>query len=550
MSSVAIVYQFGPFRVDPAGGRVFRGEDLVDLSPRLVDLLGLFVARPGELLTKEALLAALWPDVFVTENAVTRAISDLRQALGDDPAAPLYIQTVPRRGYRFIASVDARPREREHPLTRAGADAGAEASRFVPALRGREDAEADAGSGSGERSDALLPYRAWREGRLLLETLDVTALPGAVASFERAVELAPRDVLARAGLANARFMQYETTRARNAPEHAVLRQAVADARAACALDPAAGEAWATLAFILVPTGDLADAPPAARRATMLQPGNWRHEFRLAHATWGEERLRAVDRTLALFPDFAFAYFLGAMVHIARRAFPAADALLARGAAIQDRQTGRRATLPAAGLHWLRGLVCLAGPGRERALAALAHFARERAFESSGELYAAEFTVNAWHATGCAQLALGDPDAALIAFREALHRLPGHARSRLGEALALQQAGRSSDADITRAAACAAIDELHRGGRPGEATLVAAAEIATRASGARIVRPADADAADADARAADASAMLERLLTESGPGIVGWSIPIDPLFTALRGVPAFDRVLTILAERAA
>ena len=61
------------------------------------------------LVTKDELFAAIWPDVIVTENALTQAISDLRQALGDEPASPTYIQTVARRGYRFIAPVEALP---------------------------------------------------------------------------------------------------------------------------------------------------------------------------------------------------------------------------------------------------------------------------------------------------------------------------------------------------------------------------------------------------------------------------------------------------------
>ena len=61
------------------------------------------------LITKDELLSAIWPDVTVTENALTQAISDLRQALGDDPSSPTYIQTVARRGYRFIAAVEALP---------------------------------------------------------------------------------------------------------------------------------------------------------------------------------------------------------------------------------------------------------------------------------------------------------------------------------------------------------------------------------------------------------------------------------------------------------
>ena len=150
-------------------------------SPRLVDVLRLLVARPGELVTKEQLLEGVWPDVNVTDNALARAISDIRSALGDSPAAPRYIQTVTRRGYRFLGQVDAAAR---------GAATGVAAA------------------------DALEPYRAWSEGRLQLETLQVSALPGAVASFERAVALAPQDALARAGLANARFMRYERRAAR------------------------------------------------------------------------------------------------------------------------------------------------------------------------------------------------------------------------------------------------------------------------------------------------------------------------------------------------
>jgi DNA-binding winged helix-turn-helix (wHTH) protein/cytochrome c-type biogenesis protein CcmH/NrfG len=496
------VYRFGRFRLDPAECRLFHDEAIVDLSPRLVDLLGLLVARPGELLTKEQLLSTLWPDVFVTENALTRAISDIRRALGDSAATPAYVQTVARRGYRFIAAVDVRPREPREP---------------------RE-------LGEPREDDALEPYRAWSEGRLQLETLHIDALPQAIASFERAVSLAPRDSLARAGLANARFMRYETTRASNLPARAWLQAAIADAREACALEAARGEAWATLAFILVSAGELGEAAAAARRAVTLEPGNWRHQFRLAHATWGEERLRAIDRVLALFPDFAFAHFLAAMVHIARRAFPAAEALLRQGAAIQDRQAGRRATFPAAGLHWLLGLVCLADPGRQRE--AIAHFERERAFETSGGLYAREFAVNAWHASGCACLASGDADGALAAFREALQRLPGHALSHLGAALTLERAGQGDHAEGARAAARQCLEQLLQGGRFAEAAITSAAD--QTMSG----------------RAGEAAATLERLLVEAPPGFPGWTIPIEPLLMPLHGTPSFDRVLAILAERAA
>ena len=77
------------------------------LSPKVMDLLRLLASRPAELVSKEDILRELWPDVAVTDNAVTQAVSDLRHALGDDPVSPSYVQTVPRRGYRFIAAVQA-----------------------------------------------------------------------------------------------------------------------------------------------------------------------------------------------------------------------------------------------------------------------------------------------------------------------------------------------------------------------------------------------------------------------------------------------------------
>jgi DNA-binding winged helix-turn-helix (wHTH) protein len=98
--------RFGPFLVDRTAYRVLRGAEPLDLTPKLLDLLFHLVDHPGALITKEALLEALWPDANVTENALAQAVSELRQALGDAAGAPQYIKTVARRGYRFIAAVE------------------------------------------------------------------------------------------------------------------------------------------------------------------------------------------------------------------------------------------------------------------------------------------------------------------------------------------------------------------------------------------------------------------------------------------------------------
>ena len=109
MPAVVNRFRFGPFVVERPAYRVLRDGQPMPLSPKVVDVLLYFVSRPTALVSKEELFDAIWPDVSVTENALTQVISDLRQALGDDPSSPTYIQTIARRGYRFIAPVEALP---------------------------------------------------------------------------------------------------------------------------------------------------------------------------------------------------------------------------------------------------------------------------------------------------------------------------------------------------------------------------------------------------------------------------------------------------------
>src|SRR6266850_398082 len=99
-------YRFGPFVVDRAAYCVLRDGDAVELTPKLLDLLLYLLDRPASLVTKEELLDALWADANVTENALAQAMSELRQALGDEAGSPTFIKTVARRGYRFIAPVE------------------------------------------------------------------------------------------------------------------------------------------------------------------------------------------------------------------------------------------------------------------------------------------------------------------------------------------------------------------------------------------------------------------------------------------------------------
>ena len=103
-------YAFGEFVLEPSEQRVRRldGEAL-NLTPRLFSALQLFVENAGKLLDKDALMLALWPGLVVDENSLSQVVSGLRRALADDTIGSRYIQTVPRRGFRFIATVTVLP---------------------------------------------------------------------------------------------------------------------------------------------------------------------------------------------------------------------------------------------------------------------------------------------------------------------------------------------------------------------------------------------------------------------------------------------------------
>jgi predicted ATPase/DNA-binding winged helix-turn-helix (wHTH) protein len=97
--------RFGPFRLDPAPPSLWRGDQLLPLPPKPLAVLAYLVGHAGHVVTKEALLEAVWPDTVVTEGVLKTCLGQIRQALGDQAKSPKYIATVHRRGYRFIASV-------------------------------------------------------------------------------------------------------------------------------------------------------------------------------------------------------------------------------------------------------------------------------------------------------------------------------------------------------------------------------------------------------------------------------------------------------------
>lgn len=99
------LYEFGPFRLYPDEGLLLRHGDSVRLTPKAFETLVLFVRNPGHVLDKDELMEKLWPDTFVEEVNLAKNISSLRKVLREGGSDQLYIETLPKRGYRFVPPV-------------------------------------------------------------------------------------------------------------------------------------------------------------------------------------------------------------------------------------------------------------------------------------------------------------------------------------------------------------------------------------------------------------------------------------------------------------
>jgi TolB-like protein len=105
--SMDTVYEFGPFRLDSSAEILFRGADPMPVGRRAVAVLRALLERPGAPVSKDALMQAAWPGLTVEEGNLTVQIAALRRVLAVAPGADRWIETLPRRGYRFVGSVTA-----------------------------------------------------------------------------------------------------------------------------------------------------------------------------------------------------------------------------------------------------------------------------------------------------------------------------------------------------------------------------------------------------------------------------------------------------------
>jgi DNA-binding winged helix-turn-helix (wHTH) protein/Flp pilus assembly protein TadD len=232
--------QFGAFDLNLETGELRRRGRGVKLSPKPFQVLALLAGSPGKLITRDAIRKELWDsDTFVDfEHALNFCIREVRAALGDSAKKPRYIETLPRRGYRFIAETSQVP--------------GAGAS--TPAPRGSDD------------SRQLEAYRHYEAARKSFGLAGKEALEQARQGFERALEISPGYAMAHSGLGAAHAL-----RSLNRRHPQDLDAAQAHLEKALELDPELAEPYPWLCYVLMRKNQVERGLQAGRRGVLLQP---------------------------------------------------------------------------------------------------------------------------------------------------------------------------------------------------------------------------------------------------------------------------------------
>jgi len=125
--TTAVMLRIGAWCVNPASGQISRDGEIARVEVRTMRLLLSLAEHSGEVVSIDDLLTQVWPDVTVAPDSVYQAVASLRRLLGDDPKQPTYIETVPRLGYRMIATVSPWA---DQPITQTGAEVNSPRPRF------------------------------------------------------------------------------------------------------------------------------------------------------------------------------------------------------------------------------------------------------------------------------------------------------------------------------------------------------------------------------------------------------------------------------------
>lgn len=300
----------GDWTVDARANRLIGPAGEVELEPRVMDLLILLAGRPGEVMSKDEIAAALWGEVHVNDDALTRTVFKLRKALGDAARNSRYVATVPKRGYRLVAPVTT-PVERlaaraENWRRKALIAAGVLAVLFLgvfafgalqPAPPPDPQQEQTSQAAVIARADGFYFQFTRRDNEAALRL------------YTQVLDREPDNAPALAGLANAltqRQIRYQgpgsegdgrqtLTQALQSGwldsenARAGLERAVALARRAADIDPSHARAWRALGLALSAARQFEQAEAAYERALVIDLDDWGSMINLSelHALMGE-----------------------------------------------------------------------------------------------------------------------------------------------------------------------------------------------------------------------------------------------------------------------
>jgi DNA-binding winged helix-turn-helix (wHTH) protein/Tfp pilus assembly protein PilF len=291
-------FAVGEWQVDRATGTLTGRDSRLRLEPKVMDLLVLLAAQHGRVVSRDDIMAALWPGLVVGDDTLARTVSKLRQALGDDAKAPTYIETIAKRGYRLLVPV---------------ASAAKEASAAQPPVAAEPSSRRIAWMAAALTTVAAIGLTWFAlqrektqsppdESRQLLSRADDYYFQfsradneAAIELYQRVLGLRPDDPLAMAGLANAlaqRCIRWpqgtgaaprEFTRLGDAlanghldnePARSQLQRAQRLAERAVTLAPDSAAAHKALGFVAGAQGRFDIALAAYQRAVALDPDAW------------------------------------------------------------------------------------------------------------------------------------------------------------------------------------------------------------------------------------------------------------------------------------
>ncbi|MEO6390715.1 MAG: winged helix-turn-helix domain-containing protein [Pyrinomonadaceae bacterium] len=335
-------FQFKSFLLDVTERQLLRDGQLLPLTPKAFDVLAYMVARAGHLVEKDELIQAVWPDSFVEEANIVRIVHTLRKVLGEDQNGNKFIETVAKKGYRFVAKVvtenDDFPERSGNGSSFVTAQGELEAETFLENPKNVAEIEppdvrwhtyrwafvltgfvvvlaiggwvwsgghpfrgrAAAGSipGSTSNTDAFLSYK---EGRLLLEKRRVEDQAKALEDFDRAIQLDANFADAYAAKAVVKMWQFDSTRA---PDD------MAEARTAIdrAFELNGSSSFANFARCRMKVTydwDFKNGEQSCKKAVELDSNNSDARFELAmfHSMFGrtDQALAEIDTAIALSP---------------------------------------------------------------------------------------------------------------------------------------------------------------------------------------------------------------------------------------------------------